>query len=98
MLPRPPPHLVPFRSRGLENADAAHVERISGHLVSLEYFSTLGARPLLGRFFDPDLERRGGPPTAVVSERFWRMRLNGDSRHRPRGLDQPAAGHNRWCR
>jgi macrolide transport system ATP-binding/permease protein len=32
-----------------------------------------------GRFFDPDLERRGGPPTAVVSERFWRTRLNADS-------------------
>ncbi len=69
---------VPFNV-ALENADAAHAERISGHLVSLEYFSTLGARPLLGRFFDPDLERRGGPPTAVVSERFWRTRLNGDS-------------------
>ena len=81
MLPRPPPAYigpVPFNV-ALENADAAHAERISGHLVSLEYFSTLGARPLLGRFFDPDLERRGGPPTAVVSERFWRTRLNGDS-------------------
>ena len=51
-----------------------------GHLVSLEYFSTLGANPFLGRFFDPDLERRGAAPTAVVSERFWRTRLNADFR------------------
>ena len=69
---------VPF-NLALDNGDAAHAERVSGHLVSLEYFSTLGARPLLGRFFEPDLDRRGGPPTAVVSERFWRTRLNADS-------------------
>ena len=68
---------VPF-NLALENGDAAHTERISGHLVSLEYFSTLGAQPLLGRFFHPNLERRGGLPTAVVSERFWRTRLNAD--------------------
>ena len=68
---------VPF-NLALENGDAAHTERISGHLVSLEYFSTLGAQPLLGRFFHPNLERRGGSPTAVVSERFWRTRLNAD--------------------
>ena len=69
---------IPF-NLALENGDAAHTERVAGHLVSLDYFSTLGTRPLLGRFFDPDLERRGGPPTAVVSERFWRTRLNADS-------------------
>ena len=68
---------VPF-NLALENGDAAHTERISGHLVSLEYFSTLGAQPLLGRFFHHNLERRGGLPTAVVSERFWRTRLNAD--------------------
>ncbi len=68
---------VPF-NLALENGDTAHTERISGHLVSLEYFSTLGAQPLLGRFFHPNLERRGGLPTAVVSERFWRTRLNAD--------------------
>ena len=69
---------VPF-NLAVDNGDAAQAERVSGHLVSLEYFSTLGARPLLGRFFEPDLDRRGGPPTAVVSERFWRTRLNADS-------------------
>jgi predicted permease len=67
---------VPF-NLALENGDTAHTVRISGHLVSLEYFSTLGAQPLLGRFFHPNLER-GGLPTAVVSERFWRTRLNAD--------------------
>jgi predicted permease len=69
---------VPF-NLALGNGDATQTERVSGHLVSLEYFSTLGAQPLLGRFFDPGLERRGGVPTAVVSEAFWRTRMNADS-------------------
>ena len=53
-------------------------ERVFGHLVSPEYFSTLGVEPLLGRFFDPAQESPGAAPTVVVSERFWRMRLHGD--------------------
>ena len=68
---------VPF-SVAVEGAGNAAPERISGHLVSYEYFSTLGTEPLLGRFFDPGRERPGGAPTVVVSERFWRMRLKAD--------------------
>ena len=69
---------VPFNV-ALANGDVAASERIAGHLVSLEYFSTLGTRPLLGRFFDRDRERRGGPPTAVISEHIWRTRLAADA-------------------
>ena len=68
---------VPFNV-ALEGRGAAIAERFAGHLVSLEYFSTLGAEPLLGRFFDPVREPRGAAPTVVVSERFWRIRLNAD--------------------
>jgi predicted permease len=53
-------------------------ERITGHFVSPEYFSTLGVRPALGRFFDPASDPPGGEPVVVVSERFWRIRLNAD--------------------
>jgi hypothetical protein len=70
---------IPFNMALANGGRVADSERISGHLVSLEYFSTLGTRPLLGRFFDPDRNRRGGPPTAVVSERFWRTRLAADA-------------------
>ena len=50
-------------------------ERVRGHLVSPEYFSTLGLKPLLGRFFSTELEKPGMAPVVVVSERFWRRRL-----------------------
>jgi macrolide transport system ATP-binding/permease protein len=54
----------------------APAERITGHIVSLEYFSTIGIEPLLGRFFDPAEDRPGEAPVAVVSERFWRIHLH----------------------
>jgi len=63
------------------NASAdGKAERIFGHLVTPEYFATLGVRPLLGRFFDPARELPGAAPTVVVSERFWRTNLHGDPR------------------
>ena len=68
---------APF-SVAVEGAGAAP-ERIFGHLVSPEYFSTLGVTPVLGRFFDPDSDPLGGAAVVVVSERFWRMRLNADA-------------------
>jgi hypothetical protein len=50
-------------------------ERISCALVSPEYFATLRVQPLLGRLFNPQLERVGTAPTVVVTEQFWRTRL-----------------------
>ena len=46
---------VPFGVAMNAQADATP-ERVFGHLVSLECFSTLGVAPLLGRFFDPAQE------------------------------------------
>jgi putative ABC transport system permease protein len=61
---------VPFGvSRG------GRTERTWGHLVTASYFSTLGVRPLLGRFFENDRE----PPSVVVSYGFWREHLGADS-------------------
>jgi predicted permease len=53
-------------------------ERIWGHLVTPSYFSTLGVRPLLGRFFDDAGEAPGQAPAVVVSYRFWQERLGSD--------------------
>jgi predicted permease len=39
---------------------------------------TLGATPLLGRFFTADEEAAGRGDAAVLSERFWRAQFGGD--------------------
>ena len=57
-------------------------ERIWGHLVTPSYFSTLGVRPLLGRFFDPTSaphDPSGQAPAAVISYRFWQEHLGSDA-------------------
>jgi len=53
-------------------------ERVTGTLVSPEYFATFEVQPLLGRFFDPRLDGAGRTPVAVVTERFWRIHLGAD--------------------
>src|ERR1017187_9106786 len=53
-------------------------ERTWGHLVTPSYFSTLGVRPLLGRFFDQADEQPGRAPAVVISHRFWEDRLGSD--------------------
>jgi macrolide transport system ATP-binding/permease protein len=51
-------------------------ERVFGQLVSPDYFSVLGVRPQLGRVLSPALDKAGDAPVVVVSDRFWRNRLD----------------------
>ncbi len=68
---------VPF-SVAVEGEQGA--ERVFGHLVSPEYFETLGVAPAAGRLLSAGTERAGSEPAVVVSERFWRRRLDADPR------------------
>ena len=66
---------IPFNVtlRGDVNAKP---ERVFGQLVSPDYFSVLGVQPQRGRVLSPQLEKPGDPPVVVISDRFWRHRLN----------------------
>lgn len=68
---------VPFRV-ALDSSAGTKTARVFGHLVSPEYFTTLGVEPAMGRFFRADLEREGTAPVAVISDRLWRARMNAD--------------------
>ena len=70
---------VPF-AVALTPDKTARAARFYGHLVSPEYFSTLGVTPAAGRFFSPATEKPGMPPVVVVSNRFWRTQLGADPR------------------
>lgn len=47
-------------------------------VASAELFDVLGARPLLGRTFQPGDDRPGAPAVTVVSHGFWQQELGGD--------------------
>jgi len=59
---------TPLTWRGVDGA-----ERLTGMLVSENYFSVLGMEPVLGRTFVPDEK----DPVVVVSFGFWTQRLGG---------------------
>jgi macrolide transport system ATP-binding/permease protein len=64
---------------GLETADGAR--RVWGYLATGNYFDLLGIRPLRGRFFHQDDDRReGASPYAVLSYACWRNRFGADPR------------------
>jgi predicted permease len=51
-------------------------ERVFGQLVSPDYFSVLGVQPQLGRVLSAAVDKPGDAPVVVISDRFWRNRLN----------------------
>src|SRR5438477_9716964 len=54
-------------------------ERVSGELVSGNYFDVLGVRAYIGRTFTPDDDRTpGGHPVAMLSHHYWTRRFGAD--------------------
>jgi len=61
-------------------ADRGQGNAVYGNMVSGNYFSLLGVRPALGRFFAPDEDRTPlTHPVVVVSHGFWQSALGSDS-------------------
>jgi len=54
----------------------AKPKRVFGQLVSADYFSVLGVQPQRGRMLSAELDKPGDAPGVVISDRFWRDRLN----------------------
>ena len=53
-------------------------ERVEVLFVSASYFTVLGVAPQLGRVFGAQDDGPGNPPVAIVSDSYWRRRLNAD--------------------
>jgi macrolide transport system ATP-binding/permease protein len=51
-------------------------ERVFGQLVSADYFSVLGVRAQRGRVLSADRDKPGDAAVVVISDRFWRTRLD----------------------
>jgi putative ABC transport system permease protein len=57
---------------------AGEPERLQGRIVSAEFFSTLGIKPMLGRDFLAEEDRPGATPAVILSYGFWRRRFGAD--------------------
>jgi putative ABC transport system permease protein len=52
--------------------------RLVGRLVTANFSSVLGVKPLLGRFLAPEDDRIGAAPSVVISHALWRERFSQD--------------------
>jgi macrolide transport system ATP-binding/permease protein len=66
---------IPFNVT-FQGALNAKPERVFGQLVSADYFSVLGIQAQRGRVFSEAVDKPGDTPVVVISDRFWRNRLN----------------------
>ena len=59
---------------------SGHTERVSGELVSGNYFQALGVEPAAGRVFSPEQDDRvyKGHPSVVLSYQYWTTRFASD--------------------
>lgn len=62
-----------FRPTDLNRTDGARPERIQGANVTGNLFATLGVAPALGRVLQPDDDKPGAPPVAVLSFGYWQV-------------------------
>ena len=69
-----------FNQTNRDLGDVAEPERLRGARVTTNLFTTLGARAIRGRVFQPSDAPPAAAPVVVVSERLWRRRFGGDER------------------
>jgi predicted permease len=64
-----------YRNQDYNFIGTGEAERLSGYMVSADFFSTLGVRPLLGRGFLPDDDRPGATPVAILGGGLWKRKF-----------------------
>jgi predicted permease len=68
-----------YRGRGFSLGLGPHAEQVNLKLVTGSFFSLLGVRPELGRFFGTEEDSRDNPAhVAVLSREFWTRRFGED--------------------
>jgi predicted permease len=61
-------------------ASASSADRITGALVTKDFFGVFGVRPALGRTFSPEEDEPGADGVVVLSDALWRTHFGADRR------------------
>ncbi len=65
------------RGFGFSLIGAGEAERVTGRLISADFFSVLDVKPVLGRTFAPGEDEPGRAPLAVISAPLWQRKFGG---------------------
>ena len=68
-----------FQTQSVNVTGSERPDRVRGAFVSANYFRVFNLNPIIGRTFADGEDRQGAPKLAVVNEKMWRERLNGDA-------------------
>src|SRR5262249_34903697 len=69
-----------FRRDSFNLTGSGTAERLSGQMVSAEFFPTFTSTPARGRDFTAADDAPGAAPTAILSYPFWQRRFGGDEK------------------
>lgn len=70
--------LVCFQSQSVNVTGGDRPDRVRGAFVSSNFFKFFNLTPIVGRTFVAGEDQQGAAKLAVVNEKMWRERLNGD--------------------
>jgi predicted permease len=76
-----------YRGQDYNFTGAGPAERLSGSMVSADFFSTLGATPILGRTFLLADDRVGAAPVVVLGGGFWKRKFGSSPEVIGRSID-----------
>jgi predicted permease len=60
-----------YRNQNYNVTFTAEAERLSGYMISADFFSTLGVQPVLGRTFRAEDDQLGAAPVVVLGGGLW---------------------------
>ncbi len=67
--------LATYRNQDYNFTDSNEAERLSGYMISADFFPTLGVQPVLGRTFRADDDQVGAAPVAVLGGGLWKRKF-----------------------
>ena len=70
--------LAAFQSQSVNVTGGDRPDRVRGSFVTANYFKVFNLNPVIGRTFVQGEDRQGAAKLAVVNEKLWRERLNGE--------------------
>jgi len=64
-----------YRNQDFNFTGTSESERLSGYMISADFFSTLGVQPLLGRTFLVAEDHVGAAPVAILGAGLWKRKF-----------------------
>lgn len=64
-----------YRGQDYNVTGSDEAERLSGYMISADFFSTLGVNPTVGRTFRSDDDQPGAAPVVVLSGGLWQRKF-----------------------